>query len=157
MTFTYNYKPAWINSLDPAASLLTRWLLPFVISHIPKENDYFLTKWNRASAKTISVASQSKEWLIANNVLENLREAPEKKKNRGPFTSSTFCFLDWLGCDFVPPATNICIQLTRCVFSCWMSEHSYRIHPCERICWVLVSMHTDSRHGLCFASLISQI
>lgn len=82
MTFTYNYKPAWINSLDPAASLLTRWLLPFVISHIPKENDCFLTKWNRASTKTISVASQSKEWLIANNVLENLREAPGKKKTR---------------------------------------------------------------------------
>lgn len=156
MTFTYCYKPARINSLDPAASPLTRWLLPFVISNIPKENDYSLTKWNRASANTISVASQSKEWLIANNVLENLREAPEKK-DRGPFTSSTFCFLDCFGCDFVPPATNICIQLTICVFSCWVSEHSYRIHPRERIYWVLASMYADSRHGLCLASLISQI
>lgn len=99
MTFTYNYKPAWINSLDPPASLLTRWLLPFVISHIPKENDYFLTKWNRASVKTISVASQSKEWLIANNVLENLREAPEKKKTEDLLPQVHF--VSWIGLDVI--------------------------------------------------------
>ena len=36
-------------------------------------------------------------------------------------------FVPWiaLGCDFVPPVTNIGIQCVRHGYSCWMSEHSY--------------------------------
>lgn len=54
-----------------------------------------------------------------------VREAPGKKGRRPlPQVSS----VPWivLGCEFVPLETNIYFQPIRVIYSCWMSEHSYR-------------------------------
>lgn len=59
---------------------------------------------------------------MVSSALENC-ERGSRKKGRGPFTQ--VCFVPWiiLGQDFVPPVTNIYIQIIRHVYSfgCWVT------------------------------------
>ena len=57
---------------------------------------------------------------------ETVREAPGKKADG---LLSQVHFVAWiaLGCAFVPSVLNVHIKFIRPVYSCWMSEHSYRI------------------------------
>ena len=50
--------------------------------------------------------------------------------------------------NFVPPGTNIYIQLEGIFFSCWMSDHSYRTQSGGRADWVLSSVYPEYGYGL---------
>jgi hypothetical protein len=146
-TFISNHNPLWIHFLDPVACLLTRWLLFFVISHIPKENGCSLVKWNWASANTISVGKQSKEWLMVSNVLGTCKRSSRIKERAFNLRDILFPGLLWMW--FCASCKkNICVQFVRYVYFCWMSEHSFRIHSCVRIYWKPASMYTGSEYGL---------
>lgn len=54
-----------------------------------------------------------------------VREVPGKK-GRGLFPQAPFVSWIVLEFDFMPPVTNIYSQFIRCVYFCWISEHSYR-------------------------------
>ena len=55
-----------------------------------------------------------------------MREAPGKEKTEGLLSQVYFIPCIVPGCNFMPPVTNIHIQIIRHVYSCWISEHSYR-------------------------------
>ena len=77
------------------------------------------------------VRTWSEELRTVSNALGNC-ERGSRRKGKGPL--SQVHFVPWivLGCDFCAPATNISTQFTRHVYSCWVSEHSYRTQSGER-------------------------
>ena len=75
-----------------------------------------------------------------------VREAPG---NKGEGFVLQVHFVPWivLGHDFVPSVTNIYVQFIRHVYSCWISDHSYRTQ----------SGQCTQNMAFCVAFMFSQI
>jgi hypothetical protein len=78
----------------------------------------------------VAVRTWSKEWPMMSNAWGTVGGAPGKKAEG---LLPQVHFVPWivLGHDFMPSVTNIYTSLIRHVYSCWMSEQSYRNHSVQ--------------------------
>lgn len=90
------------------------------------------------------------KWYIPMTALGNCEKISRKKNGEDLLVQIHFVPWHNLGCDFLPPATNICIQFVKHDYFCWMSEHNYRTQCGEKYpecCdhWILTLETTQSQ------------